>query len=126
MSFYVTVKDGARTGYLVGPFVRHGDALRTVTAARHEAEKVDTRAMFGGYAYGTSRRKVDHKVVGVLNERLGLPTDGSMIVLPDPLATFVNRRVVMHGHGPAPAGYVACTDETCDDEHHYHPVQVAA
>jgi hypothetical protein len=52
--FYVTVIDGPRTGYLLGPFDTHREALDRVDLGRILAEKHNTRALFGGYAYGTA------------------------------------------------------------------------
>jgi hypothetical protein len=52
--FYVTVIDGERTGYLLGPFDTHREALDRVDLGRKLAERHNTRALFGGYAYGTA------------------------------------------------------------------------
>ena len=40
MSFFVTVKDAGRVGYLAGPFRTHGEALAKVERARELAETV--------------------------------------------------------------------------------------
>lgn len=52
--FYVTVVDGGRTGYLLGPFATHGEALANVERGKALAVKHNTRACFGEYAYGTA------------------------------------------------------------------------
>jgi hypothetical protein len=72
--YYITVQDGGRTGFLAGPFRRHGDAERMVTATKQEAQKANSRAVF--YAFGTSRVKTPtlrRKIgAGLLNDRLGI------------------------------------------------------
>lgn len=74
MAYYVTVQDGARVGYLAGPFKRHGDAVRMVDAAKHAAKKADTWAAF--YAFGTAHVKTAPMVArigtGKLNGLLGI------------------------------------------------------
>jgi hypothetical protein len=56
--FYVTVVDGSRTGWLLGPYATHGEALKKVELGRKLAEKVNDRAIW--YAYGTA--SVDHGI----------------------------------------------------------------
>jgi hypothetical protein len=75
MSFYVTIRDGGRVGWLAGPFNRHGDALRFVEPARRLAHELNReQATWAGF--GTARRKADRNRVGILNDRLGLtPAD---------------------------------------------------
>ena len=50
--FYVTVLDHDRTGFLLGPFISHADALANVERGRKLAESVNDRAIW--YAYGTA------------------------------------------------------------------------
>ena len=50
--FYVTVRDGIRTGWLLGPFDDHQKALDNVQRARNLAEQGDPRAAW--YAFGTA------------------------------------------------------------------------
>lgn len=77
MSYYVTVIDGPRVGYLVGPFNRHGDALKHVKAAIKKAQDVDPKAWW--YAYGTAHVKTSTATKkigpGKLNELLGVTHD---------------------------------------------------
>lgn len=51
--FYVTVKDGGRTGYLLGPYEAKGEAEAEVPLGRRLAEQADSRAAF--YAFGVTR-----------------------------------------------------------------------
>lgn len=51
--FYVTVKDGRRTGFLLGPYDEWTDALGNVDRGRKLAQGANSRAAF--YAYGTAR-----------------------------------------------------------------------
>jgi hypothetical protein len=51
--FYVTVIDGPRTGYLLGPYKTHGEALANVRRGELLTLRHDTKALFGGYGYGT-------------------------------------------------------------------------
>jgi len=53
--YFVTVIDGARTGFLAGPFRTHAEALAMVPAAKRIAMALDPRAVF--YAFGTVRWK---------------------------------------------------------------------
>jgi hypothetical protein len=50
--FYVTVRDGARTGFLLGPYASHMMAL--VNRARGEKLAHDNNDRAIWYAYGTS------------------------------------------------------------------------
>ncbi len=124
MSYYVTVQDGGRTGFLAGPFRRHGDALRTRHLASCEASRVDGRAAW--YAFGTSRVKAGPLPVGRLNQALGLPTDGRPFDLLDPPASRVDRRVCHRGRNLARPGLlVSCSCEPpCADDglDVFHPV----
>lgn len=64
-AFYVTVKDGSRTGWLLGPFDTHEEALKKVNTARTIAEAKDPRAVF--YAFGTAKRTGRQHPAGILN-----------------------------------------------------------
>lgn len=71
--FYVTVRHGARSGALLGPYGSHDEALANVDRAREYAEQVNDRAVW--YAYGTA--KVTAKPgrtlpVGTFNDTIGL------------------------------------------------------
>ena len=50
--FYVTVIDGPRTGFLLGPYDTHKEALDKVDRGRQLAQEVNDWAWF--YAYGTA------------------------------------------------------------------------
>lgn len=52
--FYVTVIHGERTGYLLGPFDTHAEAIANVERGKKLAETHNTRALFGDFAYGTA------------------------------------------------------------------------
>lgn len=51
--FFVTVRDGKRTGFLLGPYDTHAEALSHVRRGSDLADVADPRAAF--YAFGTSR-----------------------------------------------------------------------
>lgn len=51
--FYVTVKDGARTGWLCGPYETKAEAERKVARGRELACDADAWAHF--YAYGVTK-----------------------------------------------------------------------
>ena len=51
--YYVSVIDGPRHGFLLGPFDHHLSALLRVPAVKKEALKIDSRAAF--YGFGTAR-----------------------------------------------------------------------
>lgn len=74
MSYYVTVRDGERVGWLAGPFKRHGDALRMVAPAKKLAQELNSRGIW--YAYGTTHVKTAPLTTkigpGILNEHLAL------------------------------------------------------
>lgn len=50
--YFVTVIDGARVGFLAGPYATHDAALADVDIVRRMAERVNDRAIW--YAFGTS------------------------------------------------------------------------
>ncbi len=51
--YYVTVVDGPRTGWLLGPYDTHVEALAQVDRGNDLACKADPRAHW--YAFGTAR-----------------------------------------------------------------------
>lgn len=65
--FYVTMKRGARTAWLLGPYATHEEALGKVPAAKVLAGLADPGAHFD--AFGTSRVKGAVRPPGVLNAR---------------------------------------------------------
>ena len=72
MAFYVSIRDDSRYVLALGPFNRHGDALRAVG---HVHRLADTRyplhAPFLGF--GTCHVRRGPLRPGVLNRDLGLP-----------------------------------------------------
>lgn len=65
IGFYASVRDGVRTGFLLGPYDDHEEALGAVDKARTLAARVDDRAHF--YAFGTARVEADRLPTGRLN-----------------------------------------------------------
>ena len=59
--FYVTVVDGARVGFLLGPYRNHQDAFDNVDRGRDLANETDPRAAF--YSFGTSSIKRERQTV---------------------------------------------------------------
>lgn len=55
IGFYVTVKDGSRTGFLLGPYDTHDEALANVERGKTLAMNTDNAARTWFYAYGTSK-----------------------------------------------------------------------
>lgn len=51
--FYVTVKDGPKTGWLLGPYDDHATALANVKRGETLARKADHFAAF--YSFGTAK-----------------------------------------------------------------------
>ena len=51
--FYVSVKDGPRSGMLLGPYGSKSEAEGKVTLGKRLAEQVNSRAIW--YAYGVTR-----------------------------------------------------------------------
>lgn len=68
MSYYVTVQDNGRVGYLAGPYKRHGDALAMVGPAKKLAQAANRDAIW--YAFGTAHVKVPCAKVGLFNDQL--------------------------------------------------------
>jgi hypothetical protein len=64
--FYVSVKDGKRTGKLLGPLATHEEAQRRVPEIRALAERINSRAVF--YAFGTCRVVDGDRPPGLLNK----------------------------------------------------------
>jgi hypothetical protein len=89
--FYVTVKDGRRTGWLLGPYATHGEALAHVDDGRRLARAVDDRAAW--YAFGTSRICDGHRPPGVLNKMLGAQSTAEPGACPDVRTRSVSGRV---------------------------------
>lgn len=67
-AFYVTCADGARVGWLAGPYADHPAALADVDRVRQCAERVDPFAHF--YAFGTAGVVGGNGAPGVLNSIL--------------------------------------------------------
>lgn len=59
--FYVTVVDGRRVGFLLGPYTTHQQAIDNVARGRDLANDADPRAAF--YAFGTSSLKRERTTV---------------------------------------------------------------
>jgi hypothetical protein len=50
--FFVTVRDAGRTGFLLGPYQSHGEALKNVERGREAAIAANAWAHF--YSFGTA------------------------------------------------------------------------
>jgi len=75
--FYVTVRDRAKSGFLLGPYATHGEALANVDRARREAVRLDPWGAF--YSYGTAKvtAKPGRELKpGRLNDAIGLKAGG--------------------------------------------------
>jgi hypothetical protein len=59
--YYVTVINGQRKGFLLGPYNTHEEALQNVDKGRELAEQSDSWACH--YAYGTAGSDVEIKTV---------------------------------------------------------------
>lgn len=67
--YYVTLKDGQRTAWILGPFKEHANALASVREAKDCAERFDPRAFW--YAHGTSSIESANPLpAGKLNDQL--------------------------------------------------------
>lgn len=53
IGYYVTVRDGKRTGGLLGPYQTHNEALQNVERGKALAITADAFACF--YAFGTTK-----------------------------------------------------------------------
>lgn len=74
--FYVTVRGGARSGFLLGPYATHAEAESNVGRARRYAGQVDDRAHW--YAFGTARATAKPGQAlkpGKFNDCIGLTAD---------------------------------------------------
>lgn len=71
--FYVTLKDGPRTAWLLGPFATHDEALARVDEAWNRACDVDPRCHFAfrGTASITRDAALDTFPQGRLNSLMG-------------------------------------------------------
>ena len=80
-SYYVSIKNAGRTGFLLGPFDHFAEASARIMAVKKAAQEVDAFAWF--YAFGVSRL-----------ERSELGPKGSLNeVFPELLSyTFVSGR----------------------------------
>jgi hypothetical protein len=59
--YYVTVREGNRHGYLLGPYDTHAEALSHVQRGSEYAAGVDVKAHW--YAFGTGRLRDDAETV---------------------------------------------------------------
>lgn len=66
-NYYVSVRDGERSGLLLGPFANdHATALRWIDPVRRKAETLNDRAHW--YGFGTARATPPYDKPGLLNE----------------------------------------------------------
>ena len=73
-NYYVTIHDGARFGFLAGPFKDdHETAIGLVARCQELAIQLDPWAHFS--AFGTARIDYDYDKPGKLNARLGLAAE---------------------------------------------------
>jgi len=56
--YFVSVKDAGRTGFLLGPYATHAEALRNVERGKALGEKANSWAVF--YAFGTASAPIGH------------------------------------------------------------------
>lgn len=71
IGFYVSVRDGSRSGMLLGPYGTSEEAEQNVARARDFAVEVDPFAHF--HQYGTARvERANALPCGRLNKRIGL------------------------------------------------------
>lgn len=59
IGYYVTVRDGKRTGFLLGPYETHDEALENVERGKGLAFRTDNATRTWFYSYGTT--KVTHE-----------------------------------------------------------------
>jgi hypothetical protein len=67
--FYVTVIDGPRAGFLLGPFKTHKEALDNVERGRRLANKVNDRACWYGYGTASAPHGAEIPTVFKLDEQ---------------------------------------------------------
>lgn len=66
--YYVTMKSGQRTAWLLGPYSDHSEALGRVGAARSTVEQFDAWSHF--YAFGTAKVQTENQLpIGTLNRK---------------------------------------------------------
>lgn len=64
--YYVSVMDGGRKGFLLGPYSSHEEALANVERGCKLANEADDRAWF--YAYGTCSAPADRTIATVFGQ----------------------------------------------------------
>jgi hypothetical protein len=71
-NYYVSVVDGNKKGFLLGPFENdHKAALNMVEQVKVKAQEIDPRAVF--YGFGTARvDKTVYNHPGILNHLFGM------------------------------------------------------
>lgn len=62
VGFYVSVIDGPRKGFLLGPYDTHDEALQNVERGKQLAFDTDGASRTWFYAYGTCRLECDGKL----------------------------------------------------------------
>lgn len=62
IGYYVSVIDGPRKGFLLGPYDTHAEALENVDRGRELALKTDNASRTWFYSYGTCRIERDGKL----------------------------------------------------------------
>lgn len=62
VGYYVTVRDGSRTGALLGPYDTHAIALENVERGKQLALDSDNATRSWFYAYGTTRLETRGKL----------------------------------------------------------------
>lgn len=72
--FYVTIRRGKRTGYLVGPCSTEPQARGFLDKARDAAEKIDPFTCFD--LFGTVRVTASRLIPGSLNAQVGFTWEG--------------------------------------------------
>lgn len=68
--FYVTIKRGARTGWLAGPFPTEPEARATIPQARDIAYDIDPRSHWD--LFGTAKLEAPNLPPGSLNKKIGM------------------------------------------------------
>jgi len=62
VGFYVSVIDGKRKGFLLGPYTTHADALANVERGKQMALDSDNAGRSWFYAYGTCKLTTSNKL----------------------------------------------------------------
>lgn len=74
--FYVTVRNRAQTGFLLGPYSTHDEALDNVDRAREYLREHRTDMWFHDYGTAKATAKPGRELKpGKLNDRIGLTED---------------------------------------------------